>query len=228
MNSAAISADVVSYTSLSTENKRFLNERIKYILQQLDTTYKNEAFYGRNVQGDTIECTLNKPQKALRIAIILKTFIKSLDLPNKKNNQNTLKYFKEHGIRLALAVAPLTEVNKDKGIIDGEAIYLSGRAIKNMSTSDKQKIIIKESLFFCSNNKQTQQLYQTILTLLDTLLAKCSAKQCEVIYLKLLGMSEKQLVEKLNKSQSTISQHSNAAGWHAIQKSVLYFEENIQ
>jgi len=64
--------------------------------------------------------------------------------------------------------------------------------------------------------------------LIDTILSRCSPKQCEVIFNKLLELSEKDLSVKLNRNQSTISQHSTAAGWNAIEKAVNYFENNIR
>jgi hypothetical protein len=42
-----------------------------------------------------------------------------------------------------------------------------------------------------------------------------------------MELSEKEISEKLGRNQSTISQHSTAAGWQAIEKSVLYFEKYI-
>ena len=104
---------------------------------------------------------LASPKHALRIALILKTYIKTFEFNKKKGKRNRLKYFNEHGVRLAVAIAPLEKIDSEKGIIDGEAIYLSGRAIKKLSTSDKQKIVIKNTMFFCSNDKKMQEQFDT-------------------------------------------------------------------
>ncbi len=228
MNYSTVSADVISYTSLLGEEKRKLETGIKELLLDLTNKYKTYSFYGRLVQGDYIECALKSPKYALRIALILKTYIKKFEFNKKKEKRVRLKYFYEHGIRLAVAIAPLEKIDPEKGIIDGEAIYLSGRTIKNLSTYDKQKIVIKNTMFFCSNNKKLQEQFDTIFSLLDTIVSKCSAKQSEIIYYKLLGLSEKEISQKLNKYQSTISQHSTAAGWLSIEKAVIFFESTIQ
>ncbi len=131
MDFATISADVISYTSLTEIEKRKLESGIKQLLSDLTEKYKNQRFYGRLVQGDYMECAIDTPQYALRIALLLKTYIKSIDFEVLKKNKSRLKYFSEHGIRLAVAVAPLDKLDSKNGIIDGEAIYLSGRAIKN-------------------------------------------------------------------------------------------------
>ena len=227
MNKATISADIISFTSLNEKDKRQIEAKIKELLLLLTEKYKTDSFFGRIMKGDYIECALESPIKVLRIALILKTYIKSLSIQESKDNYKRLKYFKEHAIRLAIAVAPLTTLDSERGIIDGEAIYLSGRALKGYSTSNKQKIVIKNTIFFYSNNYQEQEKFNTIFSLLDTIIARCSGKQCEVIYYKLLGYNEKEISKILDKFQSTISQHSTAAGWQSIIKSVNYFEKSI-
>ncbi len=227
MNHATISADIISYTSLSATGKRRIGEEVDNLLVSLSQKYGAEQFWGRVVKGDYIEMVMQSPAMALRAALLLKTRIKSLDLVQNSMRNIRLKYFREHGVRLAVAVAPLSTIDRKNGIIDGEAIYLSGRAIKDFSTSGKQKIVIKNTLFFRSPNSDEQEKYETLFSLLDTIIARCSAKQCEVVFYKLMELSEKEISEKLGRNQSTISQHSTAAGWQAIEKSVLYFEKYI-
>jgi len=59
MNFATISADVISYTSLSEGEKRKLENSIKHLLSELSEKYKEHGFFGRLVQGDYIECAIN-------------------------------------------------------------------------------------------------------------------------------------------------------------------------
>jgi hypothetical protein len=228
MNYATISADVISYTSLSETEKRKLESGVKQLLCDLTEKFGKKSFFGRLVQGDYIECAANDPKSSLRIALLLKTYIKSIGFESTKSDKIRLKYFFEHGIRLAIAIAPLTHFDPENGIIDGEAIYLSGRTIKNFSTSDKQKIIIKNSMFFCSPDNRVQEQFDTLISLLDTILSRCSAKQSEVVFYKLMDLSERDIAKKLNKYQSTISQHSTAAGWLSIDKAIQYFENTIK
>ncbi|MGM0531028.1 MAG: fumarate hydratase [Bacteroidota bacterium] len=227
MNYGTISGDIISSTSLSGNDKRRLEESITGLLEDLTRKFSGAGFYGRLVQGDYIECAISKPQYVLRIALLLKAFIKSLELPKDKPKDKRIEHFKEHGMRLAAAVAPLDTLDTKAGIIDGEAIQLSGRAIKNMDTSYKQKVIIKSTMFFCSPDKRTEEQFTPVFALLDVLFSKSSAKQCQVIYYKLLGFNEGYIAKTLGKYQSTINQHSTAAGWHAIEKSVKYFESQI-
>ncbi len=227
MNGATISADIISYTSLSESDKRNVEKSIKNLLAQLTEKYKSDDFFGRIIQGDYIECAIKSSKNALRIALILKTYIKSIELQNNTNKKG-FKYYKEHAIRVAVAVAPLSIIDSINGIIDGEAIYMSGRALKNYSTSNKNKIVIKNTMFFCSQNEYLYEQFDAFFSLLDTIISRCSAKQCAVIYLRLLGLNENEISKKLKKNQSTINQHSTAAGWNSINKTVKYFEKNIE
>lgn len=227
MFNATISADIISYTSLNESEKRKLEQSIHKLIDELEKNYKKDNFFGRLVQGDYIEFAMDSPKPSLRIALLLKTYIKSLSFGVDKKTKSRLRYFSEHGVRLAIALAPLETFNPQKGIIDGEAIYLSGRIIKNYSTSNKQKVVVKNTMYFCSSDKKIQDEFEIILSLLDTIFSRFSAKQSEVIYLKLLGFSEKEIASRLDKYQSTISQHSTAAGWLSIEKAVNYFEKHF-
>ena len=66
------------------------------------------------------------------------------------------------------------------------------------------------------------------MALLDVLLSKLTARQSEIVYLKLMGHSETDIATMLNVSQSVINQHSTAAGWNAIEKAVNYFYQVIK
>jgi DNA-binding NarL/FixJ family response regulator len=67
-----------------------------------------------------------------------------------------------------------------------------------------------------------------VIDLIDVLLNKATGKQCQVVYFKLLGMSEKEISKKLGVAQSVVNQHSTSVGWNAIEKAVIYFENLIQ
>lgn len=104
---------------------------------------------------------------------------------------------------------------------------MSGRKIKTLTTHNKQKVAIKNTMFFCNKNSQIQEQFDVIFSLIDFIISKCSSKQCLVIYYKLLDYSETEISYILNKYQSTINQHSTSAGWPVIEKTLKYYESNI-
>ena len=224
MNKATISSDIVSSTSLSVEQRLFLERELKKLLRILKQTFGSKMFFGRLIKGDYIECVLNDPKLALRVALIIKSFVKSLKIQANKKTNKKLSSFKEYGIRIAVGVGELSIFNKTKGIIDGEAIYLSGRAINEMTSSDKK---IRNTLAFRSNQETWNEAFTPIFSLLDVLFAESTRAQSEIVFYKLLNKSEKEISEILKKSQSTINQHSTASGWYATERAIKYFENQI-
>jgi hypothetical protein len=224
MNKATISADIVSSTSLNVKQRLVLEKDLKKLLNLLRKTFGAKMFFGRLIKGDYIECVLEDPKLALRAALLIKSHVKSLDIKPDKANKQNLKDFKKYGIRIAVGIGELSIWNKQKGIIDGEAIYLSGRTINEMTSGDKN---IKKTLAFKSNKDDWNDAFTPIFNLLDVLFAESTQAQSEIVQYKLLNKSEKEISEVLKKSQSTINQHSAASGWTAIESAVEYFEKII-
>jgi hypothetical protein len=225
MNKATISSDIVSSTSLSVEQRLILEKELMKLLRILKQTFGSKAFFGRLIKGDYIECVLNDPKLALRVALIMKSFVKSLKIQANNKTNKKIQRFKEYGIRIAVGVGELSIFNKKRGIIDGEAIYLSGRAINEMTSSDKKT---KNTLAFRSSQENWNEAFTPIFSLLDVLFAESTRAQSEIIFYKLLNKSEKEISEILQKSQSTINQHSTAVGWFAVDRAVKYFENQVK
>jgi hypothetical protein len=224
MNKATISADIISSTSLNVEQRLILEKELIALLNILRRTFGSKIFFGRLIKGDYIECVLEEPNLALRVALLMKSFVKSLDMKTDKISNKKIKDFKEYGIRIAIGVGELSIWNKKKGIIDGEAIYLSGRAVNEMSLHDKK---IKNTLVFKSKNEDWNQSLLPVFDLLDVLFSKYKRAQSKIVFYKLLNKSEKEITGILTKGQSTINQHSTATGWFAVESAVEYFEKII-
>lgn len=224
MNKATISADVVSSTSLDKEQRLILEKGLKSFLLEMEVNFTPGIFFGRLIKGDYIECVLEKPNQALRVALMMKAYVKSLPISNNQNTDKRFKDFKTYGVRTAVGIGKLSIWDKESGIIDGEAIYFSGRAINEITSYEK---IIKNTLNFRSNNDQWNKEFQTICELLDVIFSKLTSAQSEIIYYKLLQKTEEEIKVILKKTQSTINQHSRTAGWSAINSTVKHFEEII-
>lgn len=224
MNQAAISADIVSFTALSEMDRKMLWGIVGEELKRIERDFKEDVSLGRLVSGDQIEIALKRPLKSLRIALILKTRVKFFETKGEPVEKSRAKYFNERGLRIAIGVGFLLNVSKKTGMIDGDAIYMSGRKLKSHSTAGKGKIFIKDTLFFCSKDPKLNEKYELIFSFIDTLIARCSTKQSEVLYYRLLNFSETDISQKLDKSQSTISRHAKLAGWNVIEKALNVFE----
>jgi hypothetical protein len=227
MDYATISGDIIAFTSLSDSGKRLIEESLKKLLKELNAKFN---VYGRIIKGDYLECYVPETFQVLRVALAIKSFIKSVEIDEIEDgiaDNKRAKLFKIHGIRLAIGIGNLNRLDLENGIIDGEAIYFSGRIINDIKTSNKQKITIKNTLFLKSSNPEFDLQMEALLSLIDVIISKGTSKQCQVLYLKIMGFEEKQIVEKLGLKQSTINQHSTSIGWQAIEKSINYFESTL-
>ena len=148
MNKSTISGDIVAFTSLSNKNKEIIEKEMYSLIDLLGEKYNS---FCRIIKGDYLECVVQKPEEALQIALLIKCFIKSIELDHEIGNKR-FRYFKNYGVRLAIGFGSLKRFDAKKGIIDGEAIYMSGRKINKESTHNKERIVIKNTLFFVSSN----------------------------------------------------------------------------
>lgn len=226
MKYSVISGDIVSSTSLNNKHRKLVEEKLKFLLKELNSKFE---VFGRLIKGDYIECVVPNPEQGLRVALAIKSFVKSIpiELKGYGEDKNRAKQFKIHGIRLAIGYGELNRYNPKEGIIDGEAIYFSGREISGSSTYNKERIVIKNTLFFASNNEEYNKNFQPLLALLDVLLSKATSRQCEVVYLKLMDFQEDEIATKLGIGQSSVNQHSTSVGWNAIEEAVEYFNNSI-
>lgn len=227
MNYSVISGDVISSTSFNNNGKIFIEDSILKLLDDLKNSYN---IYGRIIKGDYLECVVPEVIHVLRVALAIKCYVKSIPVSETLHYKlnKRIKLFKTYGIRLAIGYGELNRFNPDKGIIDGEAIYLSGRAINELTTYNKERIVIKNTLFFVSNYKELNYQFEVIFEMLDLIISKATQRQCKVLYLKLMTKNEEEIAKKLNIAQSAVNQHSTSAGWNAIEKTVNYFSDKIK
>lgn len=211
---AAISADIVSSTSLCIEETIALKQRIEELFSILEKRFP--GFWGRLIKGDYIECLLPSAKDSFRAALIIKSCIKSFPVTESKKK----KLFQTYGIRIAMGIGDMRIVDRGNGIMDGEAIYLSGRALSEMGTPNKNGTFLIEFA-----DKQLQPALQTVSMLTDALLNNTTKRQSEVIYYKLLSKSEQEIADILGVKQSGINQHSTSAKWYCIEEALNYFEQ---
>lgn len=211
---AAISADIVSSTSLCIEETIALKQRIEDLFSVLENRFP--GFWGRIIKGDYIECLLPSAKDSFRVALIIKSCIKSFPVAEPKKK----KLFQTYGIRIAVGIGEMRIVNREHGIMDGEAIYLSGRTLNGMGAPNKNGTFIIEPA-----DKQLKPALQTVGMLTDALLNNTTRRQSEVVYYKLLSKSEQEIANILGVKQSGINQHSTSAKWYCIEEALIYFEQ---
>lgn len=230
MKRATISADIVASSSLSARDLDHLTQRIYNLFEKI-RNYQDDNNKGelkmRLVAGDLIECLLFDPNDALRVALVLKAGIKSFPLNDFINDDSTTekyrKLFELYGIRAAIGIGEMDVELAHKNILKGKAINISGRLISEQKTSNKERVTIKNTLFFGSGSEYQNSIFQPMLSLLDTIFTKMTRKQSEIILWKLIGYSEQDISKEFGVSQSSVNQHSKNAGWASIEEALYLF-----
>ena len=217
---ATISADIISSTSLSVEELTLLQSEIHSFLDELSEK-SQENDWGRLFKGDSVEIFLHDPHEALRVALLLKTLVKKTFAWGKENNARR-ELFRKYGIRLAIGIGEMRIADQKQDILDGEAIYNSGRLLEKAS---KEKLSIKRSMFFACPNPLLTEYVDVMVGLLDTLLRNATSRQNEILYYRLLGKNEKEIAGMLNIKHSAVNQRSNSAGWKAVESALNYYEK---
>lgn len=220
---ATISADIVSSTALSVEELTLLQSEIRLFLDELSGKSQGKD-WGRLFKGDSVEVFVSDPHKALRIALLLKSLVKKT-FSCRKDKDAKRELFRKYGIRLAIGIGEMRVADQKQDILDGEAIYCSGRLLENQKHTGNERIVVKRSMFFGPENAAFAEQMNMMLELLDVLFKNATSRQSEVVYYKLLGKQEKEIAEMLNVKQHAINQFSSSVGWNAIESAVNYFEK---
>ena len=207
---ATISADIVRSTSMGTADLLELRRGLQGLIGDLEEDIP--GFWARIVRGDSLECVV---PDALRIAILLKLFVKM-----RVADYNCSEMLQRHGIRFSIAVGDLEYANKNEDIIDGPAIYRSGRNLDEISRKG-----VRMSIFELDREPRSlSNLMDSYVALICDLVDSYSAKQSEVVYYKLLGFKEVEISGRLGIYQSSVNVRATNAQWGLLNQAIKDFE----
>jgi hypothetical protein len=223
MTQAIITGDIIQSTKMTVVQRNRLFSAISNALKQWDKDYKMRS---ETFRGDSFQCHIQNPVLALRISLLLKTYIRSIQ----PVEQSSIRIDKQkEGIktaltptyifdaRIAIGMGNIEYLSKRLATSSGVAFELSGQLLDSL----KHK---KQTLAIATNDRYNDEL-KTEFTLLDALISKTTALQCQVISYKLLGYTEHQIAPLLNIQQSAVNQRSNNGNWNAIEAMLNRFEQ---
>lgn len=210
---ATISADIVRSTSLQTEDLIILRNRLRELLDDFENNYP--GFWARIVRGDSIECVVPEYRYALRIAILIKLFVKI-----QAGKFDCHELLQRHGIRFSIGIADISYADKGEDMINGPAIYLSGRNLDEISRRDLYTAMEVEAI-----PKPLSDIMDSYVALLNNLVDSYSIKQSEVVFYKLLGYKEVDISKQLSIYQSAVNMRSTSAQWGLLNTAIKDFED---
>ena len=191
-----------------------LRDKLRGLLDQFEKEYL--GFWARIVRGDSVECVVPEYRQTLRIAILIKLFVKM-----QAAGLECHDFLQRHGIRFSIGIGTLDYADKKDDIINGEAIYISGRNLDEIS----RKNSIFTVLEMAAAPRAVNDIMDSYVALLSNLVDSYSAKQAEVVFYKLLGYKEIEISERLGIYQSSVNTRSSQAQWGLLSTALRDFEE---
>lgn len=210
---ATISADIVRSTSMKTEDLIVLRNNLQGLFHDFEEDYP--GFWARIVRGDSIECVVPNYNDALRIAILIKLYVKMI-----VSEFECSEMLQRYGIRFSIGVADIKYADKKEDIINGPAIYMSGRNLDEISRKENTMTAFEVE----QAPKPLSNLLDSYVAMVSGLIDSYSAKQAEVIYLKLLGFKEKEISERVGISQSSVNKRATNAQWGLLNTAIKDYE----
>jgi len=125
-----------------------------------------------------------------------------------------------HGIRFSIGIADISYADKSEDMINGPAIYLSGRNLDEISRRDLYTAIEVEAV-----PKSLSNVLDSYVALLNDLVDSYSIKQAEVVFYKLLGYKEVDISKRLSIYQSAVNMRSTSAQWGLLNTAIKHFED---
>ena len=200
---ATLSADIV----IELRNKLY------DFFDDLEKDY--QGFWARIVRGDSIECFIPEYRYALRIAVLVKLFVKI-----QASLCDCSEMLQKYGIRFSIGIGELKYVSKKDDIIDGPAIYISGRNLDAISRGDDSFSTIELE----GAPRALNCFAGSYVAMVSNMVDSYSAKQAEVVFYKLLGFKEREISERLGVFQSSVNTRSSKAQWGLLNTAIKDFE----
>ncbi len=213
---AVITGDIINSTKLTNGDRLNLIKNIQKEFKHWSPTYNFRSEFFR---GDSFQCFFFRPQDSLRIALLVKTYIRSLypppsfSLSGKSRTSAMLPFITDARIAIGIGEA---QAGKKLSTSGGEAFTLSGRQLDELKNKKQTFAIATDDIF--GDELRTEAI------LLDAIISKTTSLQCQVINLKLQNHNENDISRQLKINQSAVNQRSTSGNWNAITVMVNRFE----
>lgn len=193
---AVLTGDIVNSTKLSLVKEKALVK----LLQQVLKPYKYE-FY----RGDSFQVLIKEAGNSLRIALLCRAAAIGITENNKAD------------VKVSIGLGEVEDRIKTLGSAKGEAFIISGRAFDELEKMNSR-------LMISTADPMANLSLQIIADYINSIYSKMTSKQAKVIFELLKGGLQQDVVKRLKKSKSTISQHASSGRWPEIEKILNQYE----
>ncbi|MGY5353841.1 SatD family protein [Wenyingzhuangia sp. IMCC45467] len=197
MMEAVITADIINSREVSPE---VWLHSLKDTLQSIGEEYVVWEVF----RGDSIQLIIN-PQKALEIAVLLKSIIKQIPVLD---------------IRIGIGIGEITYKSDKVTTSNGAAFVHSGEAFDGLK---KNTLIVK------SPWQDFDRVINIMLNLATLTMDNWKPAMAEIVHQQLKNPDSKQIeiAKALNKKQSNVSYSLKKAGYDEILECIYYYKQQI-
>jgi hypothetical protein len=195
---AVLTGDIVNSTAMTAARERTLVKGLKKVLPADQT-----SFY----RGDSFQVFLREAEGALRTALICRTMAISLTEDDAVRGD----------VRISIGVGEVKLPVKMPEAARGDAFFLSGRGLDDIEETEEQ-------LSIRSGHALADIGFEVMANYLDAIYRDMTVKQAVVLLGLLQGQTQQHIALKIKKSQSTVSQLTNAGRWPEIERLLQQFE----
>jgi hypothetical protein len=214
---AVIDSDWVNSSKYSDSEKTTYLSLVKPLLADVRKIESLGLFRNFEIHHlDSFRGISNKPEKSLRIALLLRAYLRSRlavafsPSYDDKTLRRRPSFRMAPDIRFSIGIGE-AEVKTKLSESDGMAFINAGRQITSMK-GRKERIMIKTPW------KEVNDEFEASLALLDAVISRWSAFQSEMVYYKILGKTENEIAELIQISQSAVNLRSWTSNYWAVDK----------
>ncbi len=217
-----ITGDVINSRRIDAVAREALYSEIQSFLK----TLKERGWIKKVEQsgGDSFQCEAAEIKYVLRIALMIKCFVKTKTQANKFNRindnnsiNNSLRFA---GVRVAVGIGTADFIKRKLSESDGEAFILASEGLAELKTNFSE-------LALEANDKKLTKEIRPLILLLDALIQKYFGGQAEVILNKLQNKKEDEVANIMSISQPGVNQAARSAKWYAVETAVKHIENKL-
>lgn len=216
---SVITADIVASRELSPLRREILYSELKKYLQTLEKEGWIASY--ELYRGDSLQCVTSRKPQVLRVALMIRCFIKSYLIASGQGITGKESAEKQD-IRISIGIGGVDFYSKaDLAHSDGEAFRLSGENLDNLKNAPYRMTVKTVDAPFNESIAPAIQL-------LDAVLQKWNASQAQAVLYKLQDLKEEEISKKAGVTQPAINQRLRSAQWYAIDSLLQYFEKALK
>jgi hypothetical protein len=208
---AVLTGDIVGSSKLDPKALKGVMQRLRDGAERFGEVYEG-AVYGKLdvFSGDGWQMLIEDWRRAPRAALYLRAVVKS----EEKLKTDT---------RVAIAWGPVNETTLMPESISestGDAFTESGRWLRAMRKG--YRLALNPGL-----SGDELRFLDCAVSLVDALVSRWTARQAEAVALALLARTQEEIAAQIGKSQPTVHQALQTAGWHGIEELLSEIEYRL-